>query len=489
MPPRTQPVLLRSLTSRKVQKRHFSQGLRRADQTWGEKEDLDTAWMDERTSSNERVPLHKTRRVFSGIQPTGVPHLGNYLGALRQWKRFHDQSTDPNFSINYEPEQYFSVVDLHSLTGDIAPQDRLRLRKESFASLLAMGLHNTAETTVFFQSDVWCHSELMWILSTFASTGYLSRMTQWKSKLNLPDTANLDSDEATAKLKLGLFSYPVLQAADILLYRASMVPVGEDQLQHIEFTRSLARTFNSHVQRVGSGQAVFRIPWPVLSPAKRIMSLKRPTQKMSKSDPDPKSRILITDSKEDIYAKVKGAVTDSEPGISFDPERRPGVSNLIEILKHVTESNQPSQFIAKDLENTSMRAFKEMVAGEIVKALDGIRDNFLELMQPNNSRLHDEVFQGGWKARDKAKSTLQDVKQSLGLQTLALPWLEKERQPRKDSRPERVVRKEEELDSPSSSPDQFEGAPIRHSSAEAHVPIRHIPVGHEKRSSGRSGRS
>ncbi|EXJ86471.1 tryptophanyl-tRNA synthetase [Capronia epimyces CBS 606.96] len=480
MPSRTHRVLLRSLTPRKVQRRLFSNGLRCADQQWGQEEDPDRAWLEERTSSNERVPLHKTRRVFSGIQPTGVPHLGNYLGALRQWKRFHDQSTDPNLVLDYEPQQFFSIVDLHSLTGDVSPQDRLRLRKESFASLLAMGLHNTAETTVFFQSDVWCHAELMWILSTFASTGYLSRMTQWKSKLNLPESANLDSDEATAKLKLGLFSYPVLQAADILLYRASLVPVGEDQLQHIEFTRSLARSFNSYVQRAGSG-AVFRIPWPVLSPAKRIMSLKRPTQKMSKSDPDPKSRILITDSKEDIYAKVKGAITDSEPGISFDPERRPGVSNLIEILKHVTESNQPSLFIARDLENVSMRAFKEKVAEEIVKALDGIRDNFLELMQPDNSRLHDEVFQGGWKARDKAKSTLQDVKRSLGLQTLALPWLSQEREHQEtESRPEETVvgGKEEELDPASLRPDRLERNPAKRNSSagSVSVPIRHIPV-------------
>lgn len=154
MTSRTPRALLRSPTLPRVQRRYFSPGLHCAKEQWGQTQDLDKAWLEERTSSNERVPIHKTRRVFSGIQPTGVPHLGNYLGALRQWKRFHDQSTDPNFAINYEPQQYFSIVDLHSLTGDISPQDRLRLRKESFASLLAMGLHNTAETTVFFQSDV-----------------------------------------------------------------------------------------------------------------------------------------------------------------------------------------------------------------------------------------------------------------------------------------------------------------------------------------------
>ncbi|KIX91972.1 uncharacterized protein Z520_12299 [Fonsecaea multimorphosa CBS 102226] len=362
-------------------------------------------------------PSSSIRRAFSGIQPTGVPHLGNYLGALRQWKRLHDQSTDPKFAINYRYEQYFSVVDLHALTSDTPPTERLRLRKESYAALLALGLHNNRNTTLFFQSDVPQHASLMWILSTIASTGYLSRMTQWKSKLNLPENASLESDEATAKLKLGLFSYPVLQAADILLYQPSIVPVGEDQLQHIEFTRTLARGFNALV-RESSGGNVFRIPWPVISPAKRIMSLKRPEQKMSKSDPDPKSRILITDSPEEIHAKLRGAVTDSEPGISFNPERRPGVSNLVEILRHVTESRESSEYIAKDNENVSMRAFKEMIADEIILALRGVRDNFLALMDSSgngNGRLRDEIEWGGAKARRKARMTLDEVQQALGL--------------------------------------------------------------------------
>lgn len=214
------------------------------------------------------------------------------------------------------------------------------------------------------------------------------------------------------------------------------------------------------------------------APAKRIMSLKRPTQKMSKSDPDPKSRILITDSEEEIHAKIRGAVTDSEPGISFDPERRPGVSNLIEILKHVTQSQQPSVHIAKDIGNVSMRAFKEKVAAEIVTALDGIRDNFLELMQPNNYTLHDEVFQGAYKARERSRKTLQDVKQALGLQTLALPWKAKPREQKEaGDRPERAAKEEEfeEWDPTSFSPDKYEGVPIRHISADGYVPIRHVP--------------
>jgi hypothetical protein len=156
------------------------------------------------------------------------------------------------------------------------------------------------------------------------------------------------------------------------------------------------------------------------------MSLKRPTQKMSKSDADPKSRILITDSAEEIHAKVRGAVTDSEPGISFDPEKRPGVSNLIEILRHVTHSTHSSLDIARDVENLTMRAFKEKVASEIEVSLHGIRERFLELMQPTNTLLYEQIEEGGRKARSKARSTLTDVKRSLGLQTLALPWKDAE---------------------------------------------------------------
>jgi hypothetical protein len=151
------------------------------------------------------------------------------------------------------------------------------------------------------------------------------------------------------------------------------------------------------------------------------MSLKRPEQKMSKSDPDPKSRVLITDSPEEIHAKIRGAVTDSEPGISFDPKRRPGVSNLVEILKHVTESRERSEYIAKDNANVSMRAFKEMIADEIIAELRGVRERFLDLMTARHGyRLRDEVEKGGAKARRKARLTMGDVAQALGLTNLVL---------------------------------------------------------------------
>ncbi|KIX10357.1 tryptophan-tRNA ligase [Rhinocladiella mackenziei CBS 650.93] len=418
---------VRSLSPRKIQFRPLSNKASGTYEEWNEGPEVEWEtepdWLEESDSDaifpDARNRRRRVRRVFSGIQPTGVPHLGNYLGALRQWKRLHDQSQDPKLAGNHTVRQYYSIVDLHALTADTPPAVRLRQRKESYAALLAIGLSNTDKTSVFFQSDVSCHSELMWILSTIASTGYLSRMTQWKSKLNLPDNVNLDSDEATAKLKLGLFSYPVLQAADILLYKADLVPVGHDQLQHIEFARTLARSFNSHIKE-SWGSTIFKIPAPVLSPAQRLMSLKKPTQKMSKSDPDPKSQILITDSAEEIYAKIKGAVTDSTPGISYDPVERPGVSNLIDILKYTTNSSEPSEFIARDMSSLSMRAMKEKVAWEVIQALQGIREKFLDLMQPNNDQLFREVTKGAIKARRRATATLTDVQCSLGLLALHL---------------------------------------------------------------------
>lgn len=179
--------------------------------------------------------------IFSGIQPTGVPHLGNYLGAMRQWKRYQNQA-GPNDRL------LFSIVDLHAIT---MPQDAPILRqrsREMLAALMAIGI-DPDKSTMFYQSAVPAHAELMWILSCTASTGYLGRMTQWKSKLTQDNHAmTLDETTVASKLKLGLFSYPVLQAADILVHRATHVPVGNDQSQHLEFARECATNFNAAYQ-------------------------------------------------------------------------------------------------------------------------------------------------------------------------------------------------------------------------------------------------
>ncbi|BDD56503.1 hypothetical protein MAP00_001951 [Monascus purpureus] len=351
-------------------------------------------------STGARQPFPADGQViFSGIQPTGIPHLGNYLGALREWVRLQNKATE-------NTRLFFSIADLHSLT---VPQDASRLRewrKQAFATLLAVGI-DPVRSTIFYQSSVSAHSELMWILSTVASMGYLSRMTQWKSKLRLPEDVDLEDARARSSLRLGLFSYPVLQAADILVHRATHVPVGEDQKQHIEFSRYTANSFN-HLYG-----PIFPVPEALISPSKRVMSLKEPTSKMSKSHADERSRILLTDSSDDIHKKIKIALTDSFPTITYDPVSRPGVSNLIEILAHV-EGKRCTE-LALEYHSASLRSFKEHVASRLSSHLSDIRERYLSLMEDRTGYLDAVADKGAQVARSNADATLQQVKHVLGL--------------------------------------------------------------------------
>ncbi|KAK3074637.1 Tryptophan--tRNA ligase, mitochondrial [Teratosphaeriaceae sp. CCFEE 6253] len=269
--------------------------------------------------------------------------------------------------------------------------------------LLAIGL-DPARSIIFHQSDVPAHAELMWILSCQASTGYLSRMTQWKDK-TAGEKANSE------KLKLGLFSYPVLQAADVLVHRATHVPVGHDQAQHLEFAREVANGFNHTFER-----DVLVPPETLISPAKRIMSLTDPAAKMSKSHPNPKSRILLTDPEEVIRSKIKAAVTDSIDGVTYEPERRPGLSSLIDILFHVSPpmAHATQQHLAKDLDGLSMRALKDNVADAVELAIRPIRGNY-ENLRHNESHLNDVASKGAGKATSNAAATMQEVKRVVGL--------------------------------------------------------------------------
>lgn len=337
--------------------------------------------------------------IFSGIQPTGVPHLGNYLGALRQWVRLQDEAP-PSSTLIY------SLVDLHAITVRQHPAQLRQWRRESLAMLLAIGL-GPERSIIFHQSDASAHSELMWILSCRASTGYLGRMTQWKDK-----TAN--EKEGSERMSLGLFSYPVLQAADILVHGATHVPVGHDQAQHLEFTRQLANGFNNDYASPGS--RILVPPETLVSPAKRIMSLTDPTAKMSKSAANPKSRILLTDSESEIRRKVMAAVTDSIAGISYDPNRRPGVSNLVELLYHTRDGSDSGTLdeLADQLRNVSMRALKEQVARSVELAIKPIREHYEAISQ--DQRMLDEVaMSGAAKARESASLVLQRVKEAVGL--------------------------------------------------------------------------
>ncbi|KAK0931651.1 Tryptophan--tRNA ligase, mitochondrial [Friedmanniomyces endolithicus] len=336
------------------------------------------------------------KTIFSGIQPTGVPHLGNYLGALRQWVTLQNEAAKDTTLV-------YSLVDLHAITVQQDPKQLQQWKKESLAMLLAIGL-DPNKSTIFHQSDVPAHAELMWILSCQASTGYLGRMTQWKDK-----TAN--EKDGSKKLKLGLLSYPVLQAADVLVHRATHVPVGHDQAQHLEFARELANGFNHTF-----GGDVLIPPETLISPARRVMSLKDPVAKMSKSHPNPNSRLLLTDSEETIRRKIKAAVTDSTDGITYDPEGRPGVSNLIDILYHSdAHPAYPSQDeLAKDLADQSMRALKDRVAETVESTIKHIRGSYAHFLD-DNDHLDSVAAQGAEKAAKSAAITMKAVKSAVGL--------------------------------------------------------------------------
>ena len=251
-------------------------------------------------------------RILSAIQPSGTLTIGNYLGALKNFVKLQD-----------EHECLFFIVDQHAIT---VPQDRLELRKkikELTALYLACGL-DPEKATIFVQSEVPGHTQLAWMLTCNTSMGELERMTQFKDK----------SQKLASKgqgIGVGLFMYPVLMAADILLYDVDFVPVGDDQKQHLELTRDLAERFNN---RFGE---TFKIPEPLIAKTgARIMSLQEPTKKMSKSDDNPRNFILMTDEPNVIRKKIKSAVTDSDGVIAFDRENKPGLSNLLEIYSTMT---------------------------------------------------------------------------------------------------------------------------------------------------------
>ncbi|KAF1915562.1 tryptophanyl-tRNA synthetase [Ampelomyces quisqualis] len=363
--------------------------------------------------------------IFSGIQPTGVPHLGNYLGALRQWVKLQNESSPDTILL-------FSIVDLHAITAKQDPKQLAIWRKAMLASLLAVGL-DPKRCIIFAQSSVKQHAELMWILSCSASMGYLSRMTQWKariidrmmqnwsadilqSKLALPENASpLQHTANKDAVKLGLFSYPVLQAADILLYNTTHVPVGEDQAQHLEFSRDLAIGFN-HLYASENSTPLLVVPQTLLSPAKRVMSLSSPTKKMSKSDPSPKSRILITDSNETIHSKLRMAITDSIEGVSYDRGKRPGVSNLVDLIYHFDESAAASpEELAADMKDLSLKALKERAAYKINLGLREIRSQYGELMSGDQKQLIERAEDGAKRAEEIAEATMKRVRNAIGM--------------------------------------------------------------------------
>jgi len=321
------------------------------------------------------------KTVFSGLQPTGNIHIGNYLGALRNWVRLQE-----------EYDCVYCVVDLHAITVPLDPAEFNKDRLEAAKVLLAAGV-DPERSLFYYQSQVPQHTELAWILGTIASTGQLSRMTQFKDK----------ADKAGSNL--ALYSYPVLMAADILLFRADAVPVGDDQKQHLELTRDLVERFN---HRFGDE---FPMPEPIIPErGARIMSLQVPTAKMSKSDPDESSRILVLDDPDTIRKRLKRAVTDSETDVRYDWAKKPGVSNLIEIMSLFTDA--PIESIEAEYGTGGYGKFKDAVAESVIAGLAPLRSNYQQMDNAEVARL---MQRGALDARTKAEGFQQAVRKRVGL--------------------------------------------------------------------------
>nr|CAH7761021.1 unnamed protein product [Callosobruchus chinensis] len=326
------------------------------------------------------------KRIFSGIQPTGAIHLGNYLGAISQWVKFQNDKEDV----------ILSIVDLHSMTLPHDPKQLSENILQMAATLLGCGV-NPDKVTLFQQSTVPEHAQLCWCLSCICTMPRLAHLPQYKEK-----------SKDLKDIPLGLFIYPVLQAADILAYKATHVPVGEDQVQQIQLAQDLARMFNS---RFGN---TFPAPHTVITGMEyaRLRSLRDPLKKMSKSDPDPKSRICMTDNPDEIVRNIKKAVTDFTSEVTYDPEKRPGVSNLISIHSFVT--NKTIEEICLEAENMNTGQYKLMVADAVVSYLKPIQDQ-IQQYYSNPGYLMQVLQNGKDKARNICSSTLEEVEYKLGL--------------------------------------------------------------------------
>ena len=339
--------------------------------------------------------------IFSGIQPTGAFHLGNYFGAVRNWRDFQNRIERDNI----DSKLLFFVADLHSLTVSQDFNTLYRKRIEAYASLLACGL-DPHKATIFFQSEIPEIPKLQWILSCICGMGQLNRMTQWKSKANLRKDANIA--EELGKVKLGLFTYPVLMAADILTFNATHVPVGKDQSQHLELTRDLVDVFNRQTK-----SDFMHSPMTLLAPTMKVLSLKNPEKKMSKSDSDEMSKVFITEDAKSIRKKFNKALTDSIEGkITYDPVKRPAVSNLIAIL--AAAESKPIKTVAKEVQDFTKKELKDAVSEAVIKELKEPAERYNQLMKDpvgldKLSRL------GSEKARSLASKNLKVISHLTGM--------------------------------------------------------------------------
>src|SRR5665213_3230502 len=322
--------------------------------------------------------------LVSGIQPTGRLHIGNYLGAL---KNFVDLQNSGDYQC------YFIVVDLHSITENFDPKEKNAQILETAAEYLAGGI-DPKKSVLFLQSQIPAHSELSWILSSITPIGELERMTQYKDK----------AGRQNANINVGLFTYPVLMAADILLYSPRVVPVGDDQLQHLELTRTLARKFN---KKFGE---TFIEPKDLLTKTSRVMSLKDPSRKMSKSQPE--GCLFLDDSPEQIKSKIARAVTDSGSEIEYHPEKKPGLANLLEIYGALTYMEP--HLVAKDFSGQQYSALKKQLAEVVTDYFAQFRtDKKALLAKP--AGLIKILNAGSEQAAKVAEKKMEEVKEKIGL--------------------------------------------------------------------------
>jgi len=322
-------------------------------------------------------------RVFSGIQPTGQKTLGNYSGGFRQYVQTQESG-----------DALFCIVDLHSITVDYDPAELRSSTLDLAATLFATGL-DPERSIVFCQSHVTAHAEAAWLLSAVASYGQLGRMTQFKEKA--------DQQEFVSA---GLFTYPVLMAGDILLYQTDLVPIGDDQRQHLELSRDIAERFN---YRYGE---TFRVPEGVYpAVGGRIMDLQQPANKMSTSSGTPQGTVLMLDPPDTIRKKFKSAVTDSGSEVRYDPEEKPGVSNLIEILNVAT--GEPIGAIEERFDGHGYGAFKEAVGEAVVELLSPIQERY-EALRSDERELQRLLAVGAEKARNMAEPTLEAMYDRMG---------------------------------------------------------------------------
>ena len=333
------------------------------------------------------------KRVFSGVQPTGNLHLGNYLGAIRHWVKMQE-----------DYECIYGIMDLHAIT---VPQDPVKLRnsiREVAASLIASGI-DPNKSILFPQSAVSAHAELGWILNCHTPLGWLNRMTQFKEK------AGKKRDNAS----LGLYGYPVLQAADILAYHATHVPVGEDQKQHLELSRDIAGAFNRAYDT-----DYFTLPEPfIVGEATRVMSLKDGTKKMSKSDPSELSRIDLTDDEDTIAKKFRKAKSDTLEGITYDIENRPEASNLLTIYAALSDTSRKQ--VEAQFASSSFSDFKKELTDLAVAKLAPITSKMRVLMDDPEGI--DRYLQDGTeRANEMASKHLKEIKALVGLPVFDKSW-------------------------------------------------------------------